>query len=360
MDLPDCSTLLRPDAAVDPEPLIDRRSLLRGLGGGLALALAGRPARAQDALYLRIATGSAAGTYFPVGETIARLLSHPPGLPACDPGTPCGVNGLVATAETSEGSVANVAAVSGRSVETALAQSDVVAWAYGALGLFEGKPALANLRVIASLYAESMHIVVRADGGITRLKDLVGKKVSLDRPGSGTRGDALAILEAAGIKAKQIQIQDLGPSRAAEALASGEIDAMFFFSGAPSANIGDIAGIGIALLPIEGALRDKLLAKGRYFMAGTIPEGAYPGVPATETVNVSAQWICALEAEDDLIHAITRALFDPVNRPALEAGHPRAADIRLETAVQGLAVPLHPGAVRFYREQGVALPAGAT
>ncbi|TDP45411.1 TAXI family TRAP transporter solute-binding subunit [Zavarzinia compransoris] len=353
-----CACPLAPAAATD----LDRRALLRRIGGLGVLAAVGaaRPARAQEARYLRIATGSAAGTYFPVGETIARLLSHPPGLPACDPGTPCGVNGLVATAETSEGSVANVGAVAGRAVETALAQADVVAWAYGASGLFAGKEPQANLRVIASLYGESMHVVVKAGSGIAKLRDLIGKRVSLDRPGSGTRGDALMILELAGIKPKQILVQDLGPSRAAEALASGEIDAMFFFSGAPSANIGDIAGAGIALLPIDGDLREKLLAKGRYFMAGTIPEGAYPGVPATETVNVGAQWICALEAEDALIYDITKALFDPVNRAALDAGHPRAADITLATAVQGLAVPLHPGAVRFYREQGITLPAGAT
>ncbi len=341
--------------------LFDRRSLL--LGAGCLLLGAGRAraqAPVQDARYLRIATGSAAGTYFPVGDTIARLLSHPPGLPACDVGAPCGVPGLIATAETSDGSVSNVAAVASGAVETALAQADVVAWALEGKGLFAGKPALANLRVIANLYLESMHIVVRRDSGITSVPGLVGRKVSLDRPGSGTRGDALAILEAYGVRQAKLSVLDLGPSQAADALNRGEIDAFFFLGGAPAANVADIAGGGnIGLLPIDGPVRDKLLKSGRYFTAGMIPDGAYPGIGATPTLAVGAQWICAAELGEDLVHDITKALFDPVNRPVLAEGHPKAAEIALQTATSGLAAPLHPGAIRFYREQGVSLPDGA-
>ncbi|MFA5121014.1 TAXI family TRAP transporter solute-binding subunit [Zavarzinia sp.] len=341
--------------------LFDRRSLL--LGAGCLLLGVGRAraqAPVQDARYLRIATGSAAGTYFPVGDTIARLLSHPPGLPPCDAGAPCGVTGLIATAETSDGSVANVAAVSSGAVETALAQADVVAWALEGKGLFAGKPALANLRVIANLYVESMHIVVRREAGITSVPGLTGRKVSLDRPGSGTRGDALEILDAYGVKKAKLDILDLGPSQAADALNRGEIDAFFFLGGAPAANVADIAGSGdIALLPIDGPVRDKLLKAGRYFTAGTIPEGAYPGIGATPTLAVGAQWICAAELAEALVYDITKALFDPVNRPVLAEGHPKAAEITLQTATAGLAAPLHPGAVRFYREQGISLPEGA-
>ncbi|MDD3446156.1 MAG: TAXI family TRAP transporter solute-binding subunit, partial [Zavarzinia sp.] len=221
-----------------------RRRLLFGLAAsGVMLGMGGRVARAQEARYLRIATGSAAGTYYPVGETIARLLSHPPGLPPCDPGVACGVPDLVATAETSEGSVANVRAVASYAVETALAQADVIAWAQGGKGDFAEQP-LADLRVLASLYAESMHVVVQADSGIAAIRDLKGKRVSLDRPGSGTRGDALMILAAYGVSPKRLVQHDLGPSQAAEALAAGEIDAFFFLGGAPAVNVAEIAGAG--------------------------------------------------------------------------------------------------------------------
>ncbi|MCF4165807.1 TAXI family TRAP transporter solute-binding subunit [Zavarzinia compransoris] len=358
MDRFDSAAHRAPPSAETPAP--SRRTVLHGLGAaGLIAALPGQ-VRAQDARYLRIATGSAAGTYYPVGETIARLLSHPPGLPPCDPGAACGVPGLVAAAETSEGSVANVEAVAGLQVETALAQADVLAWAHGARGAFEGQPPRDNLRVITSLYAESMHVVVRADSGVAGIGDLAGRRVSLDRPGSGTRGDAVMILDAYGIATDAVEAVDLGPSQAAAALMAGEIDAFFFLGGAPAVNVREIADTGgIALLPIDGPAREKLLAAGRYFQSGAIAETAYPGLPATETVNVSAQWICALEVDADLIYDAVRTLFDPVNREALDEGHPKAREITLAGAILGLGAPLHPGAVRFYREQGMTLPAEA-
>lgn len=325
------------------------------------LALGGlRAAQGQEARYLRIATGSAAGTYYPVGETIARLLSHPPGLPPCDPGAACGVPGLIATSETSEGSVANVTAVGEGAVETALAQADVISWAQAGDGLFAGKPALANLRVIANLYAESMHLVVRRDAKIATVKDLKGKRVSLDRPGSGSRVDALLILAAYGVKQSMLKIVEYGPSQASDALANGEIDAFFFLGGAPAATVMDIAGGNeIDLVPIAGEQRDKLLAQERYFTASVIPAGIYPGIGETATLSVGAQWICAAERNEDLIYDITKALFDPVNRAVLDAGHPKAKEITLESATRGVAVTLHPGAVRFYREKGVTLPPDA-
>ncbi|PWR24365.1 TAXI family TRAP transporter solute-binding subunit [Zavarzinia aquatilis] len=337
-----------------PSPLVPSRRAL--LLASLGLVLCGGAPRAQEARYLRIATGSAAGTYFPVGETMARLLSHPPGLPACDVGAPCGVPGLVATAETSQGSVDNVQAVASRAVETALAQADVVALAHAGK-LFPDRPPLDNLRVIANLYRESMHLVARRDAGIATVKDLAGKRVSLDRAGSGTRGDALMILKAHGVSPKKLTEVELGPSQAADALVSGEIDAFFFLGGVPAAGIADIAPERrIVLIPINGPARDRLLAEGRFFMAGFIPSGAYPTVMATETVDVGAQWICAAEAAEPLIYDITRTLFAPENAASLAAGHPRAAAISLAGATAGIAVPLHPGAARFYQEKGIELP----
>lgn len=350
MDHPDRSA---PVIASNARLFLSRRSLLMA---SLGAALGGRASRAQEARYLRIATGSAAGTYYPVGETIARLLSHPPGLPPCDAGAPCGVPGLVATAETSQGSVENVQAVATRAVETALAQADVVALAHAGK-LFPGQPPLDNLRVIANLYRESMHLVARRDAGIASVKDLVGKRVSLDRAGSGTRGDALMILKAYGVSTKRLTEVELGPSQSADALISGEIDAFFFLGGVPAAGVTDIAPQRqIVLIPINGPARDRLLAEGRFFMAGFIPSGAYPTVMATETVDVGAQWICAAEASEALIYDITRTLFAPENAATLAAGHPRAATISLDGATAGIAVPLHPGAARFYQEKGISLP----
>lgn len=308
--------------------------------------------------YLRIATGSAAGTYFPVGETLARLLSHPPGRPDCDPDSPCGVDGLVVSAETSEGSVANVEAVAAGQVETALAQADVTYWAQTGTGLFKGRPALANLRVIANLYPESLQLVVARKAGIRSLGDLKGKRISLDREGSGSRVDARLVLKAFGIREKDLVVSEQGPAQAADALASGELDAFFFVGGTPTPSIAELAGQGlIDLLPLTGPPVDKLTAQHAFFTPDVIPAGTYDGIPAVATLKVGAQWVVAAEIDEALVYDLTKALFASANARLLKGGHPRAADIAIDHALDGVAIPLHPGAARFYREMGLVLSA---
>lgn len=353
------------DQGVSHRNGLSRRALIGGgvvlvAGGALAVTVlrAGAAGDNGSARYLRIATGSAAGTYFPVGETLARLLSHPPGRPDCDAGTPCGVDGLVVSAETSEGSVVNVRAVAAGTVETALAQADVTYWAQTGTGLFKGKPALANLRVIANLYPESLQLVVARKAGIRRIEELKGKRVSLDRDGSGSRVDARLILKAFGIREKDLAIRDADPSQATDSLADGELDAFFFVGGTPTPSIADLAARGLVdLLPLTGPVVERLTAQYAFFRPDVIPAGTYDGIAEIATVKVGAQWVVAAEIDEALVYALTRALFDPANGHVLKAGHPRAADIAIEHALDGVAIPLHPGAARFYREQGLKLSA---
>ena len=156
-------------------------------------------ATAQDLKFFTIGTGGTAATYYPVGGVIANAISNPPGSRGCDEGGSCGVPGLIASAVSSRGSVDNVNAIVSGLRNSGFAQSDVAYWAYTGTGTMEGRPAAADLRAIAALFPEHIHLVVLADSGINSVADLAGKRVSLDEPGSGTFVDANLILEANGV-----------------------------------------------------------------------------------------------------------------------------------------------------------------
>ncbi|MEM7045469.1 MAG: TAXI family TRAP transporter solute-binding subunit, partial [Pseudomonadota bacterium] len=154
---------------------------------------------AEDLRFFRIGTGGVAGTYYPIGGLIAGIISNPPGSRPCEKGGSCGVPGLIATAQSSGGSVENVEAVAAGTLDSGFAQSDIAYWAYSGTGRFEGRAKVENLRAITSLYPESIHLVVRRGAGIESIQDLKGKRVSLDEEGSGTLVDARIILDAFGI-----------------------------------------------------------------------------------------------------------------------------------------------------------------
>src|SRR5438046_7136398 len=169
--------------------MIKRRAAMAGALG--VTGLAALPLRAQqDITFFRILTGGTAGTYYPIGGLIANAISNPPGSRACAEGGSCGVPGLVATAVASNGSVANINGITSGQMESGFTQSDVAFWAYTGTGVYEGKPKVADLRLIANLYPETIHVVARKGAGIKSVADLKGKRVSLDEPGSGTLVDA--------------------------------------------------------------------------------------------------------------------------------------------------------------------------
>ena len=156
-------------------------------------------ARAQDSTFFRIATGSSAGTYFPIGSIIAGAISSPPGSRACAQGGSCGVAGMIAVAQTTHGSVQNIELIAKRQVESGFSQADVAYWAFYGEAMFANKGRHPELRALANLYPELVHIVVRADSDINAIAGLAGRRISLGAEGSGTRMDASAILAAYGL-----------------------------------------------------------------------------------------------------------------------------------------------------------------
>lgn len=328
---------------------------MRILGAAAAAVIAvGGMASAQDVSFFRIGTGGTAGTYYPIGGLLANSISAPPGSRACEDGGACGVPGLIATAVAANGSVANVNSIQSGSLESGFAQGDVAAWAYEGTGIWEGKAPVESLRAIASLYPESIHLIASKSSGITSVADLAGKRVSLDEPGSGTLVDAKIILEAAGLSEDDIQPDYLKPDQAADRMKDGQMDAFFFVGGYPAGAIAELASQNdITVVPIDGDVAETALADYGFFAADTVPAGTYRGQDAdVPTISVAAQWITSADLDDDLIYGITKALWNDSTRMQLDAGHAKGKSIKLESALDGLGVPLHPGAERFYREIG--------
>jgi TRAP transporter TAXI family solute receptor len=336
--------------------MLSRRSVLAGAALlPLAVSHSSRLAYAQqDITFFRILTGGTVGTYFPIGGLIANAISNPPGSRPCNEGGSCGVPGLVATSVASNGSVANVAAIAAGTAQSGFVQSDIAYWAYHGTGIYQGRPRVDVLRAITNLYPESIQLVVRKGSGIKSVADLRGRKVSLDEPGSGTLVDARLILSAFGLSEKDLKAEYFRAQQVADSLKDGTIDAFFSVSGWPQSAVADLAAtVGIELVPIAGPEVDSLIAQFSFFSAAEIPDNAYRGVAGVKTVSVHAIWATSIKQSEELIYKVTAALWNPATRKLLDSGHAKGREIRLETATVGIGIPLHPGAEKFYREQGV-------
>jgi len=328
------------------------------IGGFAAAAVAfgtlASVAFAQDLKFFTIGTGGTAYTYYPVGGVIANAISKPPGSRECGEGGSCGVEGLIASAVSSRGSVDNINAITSGLRNSGFSQSDVAYWAYTGTGTMEGKEPAKDLRTIAALYNEHIHLVASAGSGINSVADLKGKRVSLDEPGSGTYVDAKLIMEANGLKLEDVTAEALKGGAASEALRNGKIDAFFVVAGYPTGSLVELASAAdIKLVPIDGDGAKALTEKYGFFSQDEIPAGTYKGVDATTTIAVGAQWITSAKEDEELIYNITKALWNEESRKLLDVGHAKGKTITPDTALNGVGVPLHPGAERFYKEVGL-------
>jgi len=316
---------------------------------GLALAV---PAQAQELSLFRIGTGGLGGTYYPIAGLVAQAISNPSG--HCEGDEICGVPGMVAVAQSSSGSVTNVKDIAAGRIESGFVQSDVAFWAFTGTDAFEAEGRQGTLRAIANLYPESFHIVVRRDSGIGSVAELAGKRVALDEVGSGTLVGARLVLEAFGLTEETVQVSYLKSDDAMEKLVAGELDAFFLIAGYP-AKVIHWAGeqVEISLVPISGKEIDALVEKNPFLHFDKIPAGVYPGVREVNTLSVAAQWITREDIKEETVYGILRALWRSEARRLLDRGHAKGQLIRIETALEGIGIPLHRGAKRFYSEIGL-------
>jgi TRAP transporter TAXI family solute receptor len=319
----------------------------------LTIGLSGK-SFAQELKFFTIGTGGTAYTYYPVGGMIANAISKPPGSRECGKGGSCGVPNLIASAVSSRGSVDNVNAIISGLRNSGFAQSDVAYWAYTGTGTMEGKEPAKELRTIAALFQEHIHLVALKKSNINSVKDLKGKRVSLDEPGSGTYVDAKLILESNGLSTSDVKAEALKGKAATDALRNGKVDAIFVVAGFPTGAIVELASaVDVKLVPIDGAGAKALTSKYGFFSQSPIPSGTYEGVDEVNTVAVGAQWFTSAKEDNELIYQITKALWNKESRKLMDVGHAKGKTITPESALSGVGVPLHPGAEKFYKEAGL-------
>lgn len=319
--------------------MLSRRQALAGAAMLAGLAAGGSRHAAAQTRFFRIGTGGTGGTYYPVGGMIANAISS---------------DKLNVSAVSTAGSVANVNGIVGGSMESGFSQADVNFWAYSGTGLFEGRPKVEELRAIAHLFPEHVHITARKGLGAKSVADLKGKRISIDEPGSGSIVNAKSILAAYGIKDGDYKAENLKPAPSAEKLKDGSLDAFFITGGFPVAAVSELATTtGIDLLAIDGEAAAKLRAQFKFFAEDAIPDNTYKDVKGVKTLSVGAQWVTSAKIDADLVYAVTKGLWSDKTRAALDGGHAKGKSIRKETALSGLGIPLHPGAEKFYKEAGL-------
>ncbi len=322
--------------------------------------LAGTAAQAQEMKFFRIGTGGAGGTYFPIGGLIANAISNPPGSgKTCEEGGSCGVPGLIAIAQSTNASAHNVTAINSGQMEAGLTGAATLFFAYHGEGKFEGK-AKPKLRVIAKLYPEDMHLVMKKGMTMNSLADLKGQRVGIAQAGSGTQIAVELILDQHGVNRDNIDEAELNNAQSAERIADGHLDAYFYVAGTPVAamiQLDNTKGMEIySFSDAEVAAAREILP---YYGQSKIPSGTYAGIDYdVNTIAVNGILVTSADQDEQLIYEITKALWNDTTRKLLDTGHAKGKVIREETALDGiksLDVPLHPGAARYYEEAGIML-----
>ncbi|MEM1075296.1 MAG: TAXI family TRAP transporter solute-binding subunit [Pseudomonadota bacterium] len=326
-------------------------------GVAAAVVLSAGTAFAQDPTFFRIGTGSAGGTYFPIGGTIANGISAPPGSRACDEGGQCGVPGLIAIAQSTTASVFNNTAVQNGELEAGLAAADVTRSMYLGAGKFDGKPH-EKLRIVANLFPEDLHLVLPKGQSVGSLADLEGKRVGIAQAGSGTQVAVEMMLAQWGVTRDNMDEAELNNSQSAERLADGQLDAYFYAAGWPVSAMVQLATTkGMELHSFSDADLSKINEIIPAYIPSAIPSGVYEGIDyEVKTPAVSALLVVSSDLSEELVYGITKAMWNDNTRKLLDNGHAKGKQITPDTALDGisaLGVPLHPGAEKFYKEAGL-------
>lgn len=329
--------------------------LARGITATLLMVFLGSPvAGAQDGTFFRIAGGAGGGSYAPIAGLIAKAISEQSPSPACEDADGCGVPGLTAVAQSSEGSVDNIEQVQTAAVESGFASAEVVNASFAGEDLWEARP-FNNLRVIANLFPEYLHLVLPEGNGIGSISELQGQRVSIGQTGSATQVAVRKLLESNGVSLAALDWKEMNLTQSSERLGSGDLDAYFYVTAAGGEAMTELAtSVGMELHSLSDDVIDRFLERAPVFARATIKAGTYEGIGTdVATVAVNAQWITGANQDEDLIHAITKVLWSEQSLDLLSKGHPNGRFIRPERALVAVRTPLHPGAERFYRDAGL-------
>lgn len=281
-------------------------------------------------------TGGTSGTYYPLGGEMAKNITD--------------ATGIQTDAVSSNASADNVVALQEGEAELAFVQTDVIANAIEGTNAFEGNP-VDNVLAIGSLYPETIQIVTSADSGIKSVEDLAGKTVSVGAPGSGTYVNAEQILEVHGMTMDDIDAQNLDFGESTGGIQDGNIDAAFITAGTPTGAVEGLAAtVDVAIVPIEQDKIDEMIEKYPYYAADIVTAGTYGLEEDVNTVAVLAMLAVEESLPEETVYEITKAIYEN----AQDMAHAKAEFITLETALDGIGIDVHPGAQKYFDEEGVS------
>ena len=317
------------------------RKLLCGAVIATLTAFGGSQVSADQ--FVSIGTGGVTGVYYPTGGAICRLVnkdrkSH----------------GIRCSAESTGGSVYNINTVRAGELEFGVAQSDWQYHAYRGTSKFEDKGAFKELRAVFSVHPEPFTLIVKKGSGISSFEGLKGKKVNVGNPGSGQRATMEVVMEAFGMKMSDFSLAaELKGSEMAQAICDGKIEAMIYTVGHPAAAVTQAASsCDVELVSVTGAPIDKLIADNSFYRVASVPGGMYQGSPNdTTTFGVGATVITSTAVPEEVVYTVVKAVFD--NFADFKKLHPAFANLNEEQMISdGLSAPLHPGAIKYYKERG--------
>ncbi len=290
---------------------------------------------------MTMGTGSPTGTYFAYGGILSQYMKNKAE--------------ITVNAVSTGGSKDNIQGIDAGDYQLGTVQSDVMHYAYTGTRSFESEGKITSFRTVAGLYAEAVQLVT-VNPDIKSVADLKGKKVSIGAPGSGVYFNAMDVLAAAGLSEADIipQLQNFDES--ADALKDGKIDAAFIVAGAPTPAISElcITNSNTRIVPIDGAIAEKLMKDNTFYSVYKIPANTYSNQAAeVTTVTVKATLIVDANADEDAVYELTAAIFD--NIEAITKEHNKGAELSLQNATEGLTVPFHAGAAKYFEEKGITV-----
>ncbi|MDH3335223.1 MAG: TAXI family TRAP transporter solute-binding subunit [Rhodospirillaceae bacterium] len=310
-----------------------------------AMSFATTPSTASAAQkFISIGTGGVTGVYYPTGGAICRLVNKTRK-----------EHGIRCSAESTGGSVYNINTIRAGELEFGVAQSDWQYHAYHGTSKFKDAGAFKDLRAMFSVHPEPFTLIVRKDSGINKFEDLKGKRVNIGNPGSGQRGTMEVVMEAFGMKNSDFALaSELKGSEMAAAICDNKIDAMIYTIGHPAAAIKEAStACEVKLVDVKGAPIDKLVKENAYYRVATIPGGMYTGTPNdVTTFGVGATFVTSAKVPDEVAYIVAKETMKNIEE--FRKLHPAFANLDPKTMItDGLSAPLHPGAIKAYKELGL-------
>ena len=287
---------------------------------------------------LTFTTGGYSGTYFAFGSAMGDKVSN--------------TTATQVTVVSSNGSQNNIEAIKAGEATVAFVQSDVMAYGYNGTRLFAETGAVTNFSTVAAMYMEQVQIVT-LDPSIKSVADLDGKRVSIGATGSGVYYNAMDILGVYGLTENDIIPSFYAFSETIKALQDGEIDAGFIVAGVPTNVVSSLTITNDAyLISLDNEHIDALINASPYYTKNTIPAKVYGTDEDVTTVGVSAVVIASDSASEADVYNFISAIFNNLDT----IDHDKAQEIHLDFAASVTDVPYHPGAARYFSEQGITVP----